>query len=231
VARAGQLSLRPRGLLAVLAVSFVLHAVVWAGFDPLARARPAAGGAAGSPAVTVRFVEAPAPAPAAPPPEPVTTVAAAGTDGEATAPPAAALPELPAFGPEAALSPGDPYETPIPAPSMQATLPGPGGDADGLDWLPRSMLSVVPRPLGPVDIPFPPQVPGVLDLTTQLSLFIDADGVVQRVRVDGAPLPPLLEDAARQTFLHTRFSPGERDGRAVRAWIRVEVRFESRAAR
>ena len=108
-----------------------------------------------------------------------------------------------------------------------------GGTAAGAaaepDYLPRERLSVAPRPLASIDIPFPPDVPGTVNLATELSLFIDETGTVRRVRVDGAALPPALEDAARSSFLAARFTPGELDGAPVRALIRVAVSFETEA--
>ena len=61
----------------------------------------------------------------------------------------------------------------------------------------------------------------------ELTLFIDEDGTVRRLRVDRGDLPVWLEDAVRQSFLQARFQPGERDGQAVRAQMRIEVEFES----
>jgi hypothetical protein len=61
-----------------------------------------------------------------------------------------------------------------------------------------------------------------------LTLFIDEQGVVRRVRIDEADdtgLPPLLEDTARQTFLQSAFTPGEVEGRPVRSQLRIEVEF------
>ncbi len=64
-------------------------------------------------------------------------------------------------------------------------------------------------------------------VSAELTLFIDADGTVRRLRVDRGDLPIWLEDAVRQSFLQARFQPGERDGQAVRAQMRIEVEFES----
>jgi hypothetical protein len=48
------------------------------------------------------------------------------------------------------------------------------------------------------------------------------------VRIDEADdsgLPPVLEDATRQTFLRSAFTPGEIDGRPTRSRLRIEVEY------
>ena len=71
------------------------------------------------------------------------------------------------------------------------------------------------------------------DFRAVLTLFIDDQGVVQRVRVDAAQdsgLPAALEEATRQTFLRSAFVPGELDGRPVRSQLRIEVEFTTEPA-
>ena len=111
-----------------------------------------------------------------------------------------------------------------------AGAPGTSAIADegvALDYVPRALLSVAPTPVQAVEVPFPSAVEDVLHVRGELSLFIDERGVVQRVRVDGSPIPPVLEDAARNAFLRARFTPGEVDGRPVRSLIRIEVNFDA----
>lgn len=113
-------------------------------------------------------------------------------------------------------------------PSAAAAMSTSAGEP-GVEYVPRSLLSTPPVPLAPIEVPFPSHVAGVFSIRAELSLFIDETGVVQRVRLEGAPLPPALADAARNAFLRARFSPGELEGRAVRSLVRVEVNFESEA--
>jgi len=103
------------------------------------------------------------------------------------------------------------------------------GDTDG--YLPRSLLSVAPALLSPVTIPQPPdgeseQLGARIGV---LAIYIDEAGRVRDVQGQEPRLPPQLEDLVRQTFLAARYAPGQRDGRAVRSRIRIEVVFQGRA--
>lgn len=102
-----------------------------------------------------------------------------------------------------------------------------GIDADG-DYFPRALLSKAPNPLNAVVIDYPFVENDSGRYISELTLFIDESGQVARVRVDGASLPAVLEEAARRAFASTRFRAGEVDGRAVKSQIRIEVVFDSR---
>jgi len=109
------------------------------------------------------------------------------------------------------------------------SLPGVATDDDR--FFARSLLTVVPAPLQPVMIDYPAFAGDAGRYVSQLSLFIDETGVVVKVRVDGDPLPPPLEAAARSAFLSARFRPGEvAEHGAVKSRIRIEVTFDSREA-
>lgn len=102
----------------------------------------------------------------------------------------------------------------------------PAGEAEN-DYLPRSRLTRGPVPQQSIDLFYPETAPAGR-FRAVLTLFIDEQGVVQRVRFDEADdsgLPPVLEDAARQTFLHSSFAPGEIDGRPIRSRLRIEVEY------
>jgi hypothetical protein len=94
-------------------------------------------------------------------------------------------------------------------------------------YLPRSQLSAAPRPQSMVEVAFPQDVTGVVDLTLQATLFIDEHGVVQRIRVDTPDVHPSFERAVRETFGPARFTPGERDGTPVRSQLRIQVEFHA----
>ena len=95
------------------------------------------------------------------------------------------------------------------------------------DYVPREFLSLAPVPLSNIEIPFPESVAGEFNIKAQLTLFIDESGYVQRVRVDGPALPPLLEEAAVNVFRQARFALGQVGTQVVRSMIRIEVNFES----
>ena len=134
----------------------------------------------------------------------------------------------------AAVAAAAPLEPPPPTTPGHDALSAPNSVtvesvADGLDYVPRGLLSVVPVPLGAIEVPFPESAGGWFEATVQLSVFIDEAGVVQKLRVDRSSGGPALESAAIDAFRQARFSPGQVDGRVVRSVIRVEVEFESRA--
>lgn len=99
-------------------------------------------------------------------------------------------------------------------------------------YLARSLLSVAPSPLAPVVIDFPPFEGAATRYTGELTLFIDEDGTVVRVRSEDRLLPAALEEAARNAFMSVRFRPGERAGQgAVKSRTRFAVVFENGARR
>jgi protein TonB len=59
-------------------------------------------------------------------------------------------------------------------------------------------------------------------------LYIDANGMVERVEVERATPPGYgFEDAAATAFSGARFSPAMKDGKRVRALMRIEVSFDA----
>lgn len=180
---------------------------------------------------------------AAPAPDGSTTAAAQRAAAPGASEPARALPDTSATarpgGPDVAIEAT--IEAAVDAradaavdPATEAPRSLPGGVDE--EYLPRSALSLAPEALDEVLLAYPPEAPpgryrGVL------TLFIDAEGRVRRVRSepaagagDSEALPPIFEDAARQAFLAARFRPGERDGRPVKSRIRIAVEFEAQAA-
>ncbi len=101
------------------------------------------------------------------------------------------------------------------------------------DYARRDTLDRGPQALGIVQIAYPPGVdPGGVH-TGHLTLLIDETGAVRKVMpMDQADadkaLPPPFIEAARLAFLQARFSPGERQGMAVKSRIDIEVSFDDR---
>jgi hypothetical protein len=96
-----------------------------------------------------------------------------------------------------------------------------------LDFVPSEYLSFSPKPLAEIEIPFPESLTGDVSLRLELALYIDEDGVVQKVQIAASHVPPQVQTAAVTSFLASRFKPGEIDGQVVRSLLRVEVHFES----
>lgn len=114
-----------------------------------------------------------------------------------------------------------------PAPAHQVTPPPPPSPAGTGAYLPRHRLTVGPQPQTPIVIGYPAQVDHAGRLSGRLAVYIDEHGTVRRVEPldDNLPAPAL--DAARTAFMAATFSPGQRDGQAVRARIEIEVNFEA----
>ena len=213
-------SMKP-SLVACLLLSVALHAGLYA--LPKGTLRPGDGGPGFSGetrALRVR-VEAPQPPPAVVPPA------------------ADLLPPVPTENPPPTRATAVPVPrvadpTPLPMKQMHEEISTaiprvtedvkPGG---GVQYLPRGALTVEPEPEVAIMIPYPREGPPLGRFSTDLALFIDESGAVQRVRFDGPRLPPLLEEVARKTFLAAHWRPGQFQGQAVRSLVRVEVTFES----
>lgn len=121
---------------------------------------------------------------------------------------------------------------PTPAPESVATHPvastEPAAAATPDVYHARRELSRAPKPLGPIDITFPPGVPTPGRHSAVLAIYIDEAGTVRKVQPVDAPLPDAFEEAARNAFLAARFRAGEREGRVVKSFIHIEVVFEER---
>jgi periplasmic protein TonB len=126
------------------------------------------------------------------------------------------------------VSPPEPYNeiAASASPGASATSSADTASRIGDEFVPRRYLTVVPKATTDITVFYPETSDSVGKRTAILALFIDESGVVQRVRIDGPPLPSDMEDAARNAFLSARFTPGEREGRIVKSLIRIEVTFE-----
>lgn len=93
-------------------------------------------------------------------------------------------------------------------------------------YVPRSQLSTPPIAKTAILLEPPPDEMASGRLIGILSLFIDEQGRVRRVDIEGPTLPPAFEQVAREAFMAAEFSPGEVDGRAVKSHQRVEVVFD-----
>lgn len=103
---------------------------------------------------------------------------------------------------------------------------GSGGRVLPEGYLPRSRLSAPARPLSDIKIPWPPGLPTIGVQSAVFTLFIDELGFVREMVADAHTISPPLEEAARRTFMESRFSPAQVDGRSVKSIQRIEVFFE-----
>lgn len=190
------------------------------------------------PALQVRTVHLGPPGPvAAAAPEVQTEDQAEAQVATQLEPQLAASPQAatPAPAPSPSLAAALPTEVeahPTPAPESVATQPvastEPAAAATPDVYHARRELSRAPKPLGPIDITFPPGVPTPGRHSAVLAIYIDEAGTVRKVQPVDAPLPDAFEEAARNAFLAARFRAGEREGRVVKSFIHIEVVFEER---
>ncbi len=111
-----------------------------------------------------------------------------------------------------------PLRHPVPAPDVRSRL---GWDP----YLPAALLDE--RPSVVVDIPVdPPELrehPQGGEIV--LSLWIGADGAVEKIAVEENSLPTVFADSAVRGFQSAKFRPGKKDGRAVKSRLRVTVSY------
>ncbi|WP_156793928.1 hypothetical protein [Leptothrix ochracea] len=155
-----------------------------------------------------------------------------GKAGSAPALPAQSKPTTVIQRSAASQTPATPTPAPSPVPltpssaaSAAASSPSEGEEGDDHYW-PRSALSTPPQARERIDLIAPESLPAGI-YRGELTLFIDDDGTVRRVRVENGNLPDWLHDIVRQQFLKIRFQAGERLGQTVRSRMRIEVEFET----
>lgn len=144
-------------------------------------------------------------------------------------PPSTASPRSqPAPIPSAVAVPARPDEMAEISKPFTAEQSAPPATAHGsLQYLPRHMLTVPPRPESTVIIPYPPEVPGAGHHTGRLALYIDEYGTVRRVEPLDQALQPAMLNAARSAFMASTFYPGELNGAPARSRIELEVSFDA----
>lgn len=119
----------------------------------------------------------------------------------------------------------DVYALP-PPPRFGDELGALGDDRDGVIYVPRNWLDVVPQPTQEVHIEFP-DVKGLVKLDVDVYLFIDGLGRVRHLDVDMPQASPEFRDAVTQAFRHTLFTPGEIGGVPVPTKLHLKVAFRS----
>jgi protein TonB len=153
------------------------------------------------------------------------------TAGDGTVPgesgPRAGLAAAERPGLPGAASPGPTEPTAPPQPPLPVASPGPGL-APG--WFAARDLDVLPRPLSPVEFAYPAAARAAgLSGKVELQLSIDASGQLVDIDVLRADPRGVFEAAALAAFRAVRYSPGLKDGRAVRSRIRTVAVFDASA--
>lgn len=116
--------------------------------------------------------------------------------------------------------------TPLPLPPG---IPNPGGvtgtpgiGAIAPDYYAPSALTASPQPLVEPEIQLPPRWLEA-DGHAILTLYVSADGVVDRIDIGTNDLAPELQDAMRNAFQRVTFQPGEIDGHPVPSILKIEA--------
>lgn len=122
--------------------------------------------------------------------------------------------------------PASPAGTAPAAPSPQREQPSSAARSSQDEYLPRSALTQPPQPRGEILVPYPEAAPAGR-WRAVLTLFIDVEGRVRRVRVETPGLPAPFAEAARQAFMAAPYAPGRVHDQAVNARIAVEIEFEA----
>ncbi|HXF65587.1 MAG TPA: energy transducer TonB [Burkholderiales bacterium] len=159
----------------------------------------------------------------------------------ASAPLRAALRPMPAQGePESLLAAQQPVQA-APSPPAPSPAPAPAGKPPAADpqrallpqphyYLTRE-LDVRPGIMTRVEPEYPEAAARrFLSGKVVLRLYIEETGAVERVEILAAEPPGYFEESVRRAFGAARFTPGMKDGRAVRVQMTLEVSFESPSA-
>jgi len=130
-------------------------------------------------------------------------------------------------GPAGVPSPGPIDRAAPPQPPLPPATAG-SGWVPG--WFAARELDVLPRPLTPVEfaVPAAARASG-LSGKVELQLSIDASGMLVDIEVLRADPRGVFEASALAAFRAVRYSPGYKDGRAVRSRIRTVAVFDATA--
>lgn len=98
---------------------------------------------------------------------------------------------------------------------------------DELAYRPLSKVTVPPTAAKEIVIDYPQAATGAELMVASLTLFIDEDGTVAKVRVEEPRAPHAYEAAAVEAFANARFRPGMAGPEAVKTRMVIRVAFES----
>ena len=91
-------------------------------------------------------------------------------------------------------------------------------------------LDVYPAPLAPLQFEYPAHLAGArIGGDVLARLMVDEAGTVDQVAVIAAEPPGYFEEHARAKLASARFTPGRREGRAVKSQVTVRISFDPAA--
>lgn len=186
-----------------VAISASLHAAAMYGVAPLPAGLPVAGAATAPRVLQIRLASPPGPQEAIAPVEPASVPIKSGSSRRAQAPQAVS----PSSGRLVEIVPPPHY------------------------YLARE-LDARPEPTHEIKLVFPENVPrGLTEGRLLLRLLINEDGGVDAVVVKSAEPRGVFEKSAIGAFRGARFSPGFKDGVAVKSQKLVEVNYRTEGPR
>ncbi|MDD3530476.1 MAG: energy transducer TonB [Gallionellaceae bacterium] len=212
-----QLARRPLGRMLLLSLALhvaLIMLIVPRPFPPVddvvIAARLAGRPAGAEPAVPRPPVESPRP-PAGP--APAGMVLPPAPPATASATPAPAAPAPTSAAPAARL------------PEADAGLPSVPIPVD-IHWYEARQLDVPPRALAAIAPVYPAAARSQgIEGSVLVNLRIDEFGVVREAGVEEGEPPGVFDDSALAALREARFQPGRRDGRPVRAQVRMRLRY------
>lgn len=114
-----------------------------------------------------------------------------------------------------------PAQPPAPVPALEAPALPPVEryyEVNELDAAPAPKQDIVPQ--------YPAEaLKARMTGMVQLEMYLDASGTIQSLRVLRSTTPGLFDQAALDAFQHQPFAPGIKDGRPVRARLKLVVNF------
>lgn len=93
-------------------------------------------------------------------------------------------------------------------------------------YVASDQLDKRPVPLADLHFPYPDVRGADWQGKIELTLYIGSDGRVDRVDIDSASVDQTIVDLAVESLHAARFSPAERNGKAVGARLRLEVSYD-----
>jgi TonB family protein len=124
-------------------------------------------------------------------------------------------------------------EATVPTPQVSAGRPGQGlhgaaasssGIAAAPRYLPAEELDERPLIRSSVEPKFPPHAPVASGRVVLRLLINEAGAVDEAIALSSAP-PGIFDAAAVEAFAFARFTPGRKDGHAVKSALTLELRF------
>lgn len=97
---------------------------------------------------------------------------------------------------------------------------------EGIAYYASSQLTQGPLPLGEIALDDPALAPIVASGKMIMTLWINALGEVEKAEVEDSDIPVLFAGPAVAAFKRLRFLPGELQGRAVAAMMKIEVTLD-----